>query len=270
MNPFEDPEIFALKQLWNDTRAVTRTKVKLELAAQGLCRSRTGCHLHDVGIKEHKAARAVADRLWKAYRKGERHPTLLADKGLHITLDSMTCGLGDMERLKVLNEIQMVEKALGCVPVMHMAESIRGLSDLSIAKIAAEVGDMSVYEKGVAGIWKRAGLAVIDGERQRKKKEKELALRHGYSPTRRSTFYVIGETMFKTQGKGDEAGPYRQVYDARRAATADRGWTKMHAMNDALRYMTKRLVKDMWREWRRVKGLSTPTDEEWAAMRIAA
>ena len=87
------------------------------------------------------------------------------------------------------------------LPIAHMADRIKGVNTKTLAVIVGECGDLSAYEKGIAGIWKRAGLAVIDGERQRKKASKEEALIHGYSPSRRSVFWNIGDALLKSQGK---------------------------------------------------------------------
>ena len=140
------------------------------------------------------------------------------------------------------------------LPIAHMADRIRGINTLTLATITGECGDLSAYEKGVAGIWKRAGLAVIDGERQRKKSDKELALIHGYSPSRRSVFWNIGDALLKSQGKEETAGPYRLIYDTRKAYERPRVDSDGHAHNRAMRHMTKRLLKDLWREWVRVSS----------------
>ena len=38
----------------------------------------------------------------------------------------------------------------------------------------------------------------------------------------------------------------KALYQARRAATTDRGWTKMHAHRDAIRYVAKRILRALW------------------------
>lgn len=39
---------------------------------------------------------------------------------------------------------------------------------------------------------------------------------------------------------------YRNIYDTRKAATADRGWTDGHRHNDALRIVGKEILRDLW------------------------
>jgi hypothetical protein len=40
---------------------------------------------------------------------------------------------------------------------------------------------------------------------------------------------------------------YHALYTARREATASRGWTKMHAHRDGIRYVAKRILRELWR-----------------------
>jgi hypothetical protein len=63
--------------------------------------------------------------------------------------------------------------------------------------------------------------------------------------------------MFRAQWRGEKdgiaahaIGPYGEAYGERKAWNLARGWTPGHAENDARRYMTKRLIRDLWRAWR--------------------
>lgn len=147
------------------------------------------------------------------------------------------------------------------LPAYEWVKEVRGLGDLAFAIIVAECPGrnylgLSEYPSA-AHVWKRLGLAVIDGERQRKKADKELALKHAYSPRRRAEIYAcVGDPLLKHQTMSN--GPYREVYDRRRADTelrhpewADKAKHPGHYHNDAKRFMEKRLVRDLWRAWRR-------------------
>jgi hypothetical protein len=79
--------------------------------------------------------------------------------------------------------------------------------------------------------------------------------------------YLIAESTVKQRDRQCEDGhveactcsPYRLVYDRRRAHTAvthgsdtERPWTKGHSQNDALRIVSKAILKDLWkaaRDW---------------------
>ena len=53
---------------------------------------------------------------------------------------------------------------------------------------------------------------------------------------------------------GDEAhaiGPYGEVYAERKEWNLARGWNGLHAERDARRIMSKRVIRDLWRAWRR-------------------
>jgi hypothetical protein len=125
------------------------------------------------------------------------------------------------------------------------------VNSTTLATIVGELGDLSAYHKGIAGIWKRAGLAVIDGERQRLKPG-DAALLHAYSPARRSVFWNIGSALIKAQRPEDR---YRQVYLARKDHELARDLPKGHAHNRAMRYMTKALLRDCHKAWRRAERL---------------
>lgn len=136
------------------------------------------------------------------------------------------------------------------LPIAHMADEIRGIGHLALAKITGECGNLSAY-RSVSAVWKRAGLAVIEGERQRRVAG-EAALLHGYSPERRAVFWNIADSLLKAQGKDETAGPYRLIYDRRKAHEAPRVETAAHAHNRALRVMMKAVLKDLTLEWKRI------------------
>jgi hypothetical protein len=94
------------------------------------------------------------------------------------------------------------------------------------------------------------GLAVVDGERQRRVRGKRKDDNQGYNPERRSTLWKITNiALFRKQAEVN--GVYYQLYQRHRAATADReGWSKSHQDNDARRYMAKKLLSHLLAEWK--------------------
>lgn len=99
------------------------------------------------------------------------------------------------------------------LPVYEFAKTVKGFGDLGLAVIIAEAGNNLVRNATgfptVAKLWKRLGLAVIGGERQQRKTDKELALLHGYSPKRRAQSWVFAESMMRHQ-LTSEGAAYRQ------------------------------------------------------------
>ncbi|PAQ00918.1 hypothetical protein LRP31_25510 [Mesorhizobium mediterraneum] len=165
-------------------------------------------------------------------------------------------------------------KALACqLPVWsEFGQGVRGFGEASLAIIVAEAGDLSLYPKK-GHLWKRMGVAVIDGERQGglpKNAHKEDWIEHGYNRQRRSRMWTIGDTLIKAQG------PYREVYLARKeyerqraeelglivapsakipAKRADEFMSDGHIHRRAQRYMEKRLLRDLWQAWNHQKAI---------------
>lgn len=124
----------------------------------------------------------------------------------------------------------------------------------SLAIIIGECGDLNNYANP-AKLWKRMGCAPFKGKMPstwRSSKPSLTALEWtelGYSPWRRSVAWVIGDCLMK----GNKTGPYRQRYDEAKAAAkvSHPDWTDGHAHNHALLLCVKRLLRDLWAEWRR-------------------
>lgn len=150
------------------------------------------------------------------------------------------------ERKLIEKRLRVLAKSL---PVFPWVFTVTGFGELNFAALVGECGDIGSY-RNPSCVWKRMGMAVIEGERQRKKTDPDEALLHGYNPSRRAVAYLIGECLIKA---GDKCR-YREVYTARRAHTAEThpDWTKGHSHNDAMRVMTKRVLRDLWIEWRRI------------------
>lgn len=159
---------------------------------------------------------------------------------------------GVIERPRKKAEKKM-EQLARVLPLARFIEDTPGLGALSVASLIGETGMLSNYST-VAKLWKRLGLAVMpDGTRQRLVPG-VAALEHGYNPSRRSVMWNVGNNVFRTQSarKGGEAGPYRVVYDDRKAYELERNpdIRPIIAHRRATRYMEKRIVRDLWRAWR--------------------
>lgn len=171
---------------------------------------------------------------------------------------------------------------------------VAGFGELGLAIIVGETGTKIKLEDGTVEIkgldtfatkervWKRLGLAVIDGERQQKRTNVEEAEAHGYNPRRRAEIWAIADSMFKHQRAGDKdedgndptksgkpmvvpahaTGPYGEVYGRRKAHTETRGWTDKHRDHDARRIMMKALVEDLWRVSRGLSPLCGEVDRQ--------
>lgn len=139
--------------------------------------------------------------------------------------------------------------------------TVKGFGLLGLAVIVGEAGrDLSEYQNP-AKLWKRLGLAVLDGRRQGSPGDGATAgdwVQHGYNKQRRAQVWAFcSDTMFRAQWRGEKdgvpahpIGPYGEAYIERKQWVLARGWTPAHADADARRFMTKRLIRDLWRAWR--------------------
>lgn len=176
-----------------------------------------------------------------------------------------------------------MERHAAQLPAATWAKSVRGFSIKGLATIIGEAGDLSGYAT-VSRLWKRLGLAVIDGCRQGAPGNGASAdewIQHGYKPARRAALWVIGDVLFRAQWRGAKSdddtgeiiseahpiGPYGEIYAKRRAHTALRieattalpkghreKWNLARCHADARRVMTKALIADLWAAWRDAAG----------------
>jgi len=115
------------------------------------------------------------------------------------------------------------------------AEHVLGFGALGLAKIIGECGDLTRFHNP-AKLWKWCCLHVgADGEAGQDGSHQRKAL----------LLYHVGEPLMKIRGR------YRFVYEVRRAHTSEThpDWTKGHSHAEALRFITKRLLRDLWRAW---------------------
>lgn len=155
---------------------------------------------------------------------------------------------------------QVMERDVRRLPIWCRVQATYGFGALNLASIIGETGNLANYSTH-SKLWKRLGLAVIGGERQRRVSG-AAALVHGYSPSRRSVMWNVGQCLFKAQSQRVDkstgrilkpAGPYRLGYDVRKELELTRVETKAHAHNRATRYMEKKLVRNLWRAWRELE-----------------
>lgn len=197
-----------------------------------------------------------ADKLYASMFNGKGHE--LAETAL-ITASPFIQARSLLNEQRAACEKELT-KAAKELPVWAWVESIRGFGAGSLVAIVGEAGDLSQYSNP-AKLWKRMGLAVINGGRQRKVSGVD-ALDHGYAPHRRSIVWNLGDSMLKTcvrkvkDDDGEDTGEryslneYGAIYLQRKAYEAERVETPAHAHNRAKRYMEKRIIRDLWTAWR--------------------
>lgn len=225
---FAHPTAAEIRELWRLRQDMARAEKSLTNQIRAICRRLAG-------------GKVEGGKVYDSMMNGCAHP--LAETAAAACAWLLAARQHPADGRKALEKrLTVLAKA---TPLWPWAEGVRGLGALSLAKVYGECGDPGAY-RSEAALWKRAGLAVIDGGRQRLVGG-DAALAHGYSPERRSTFFVVADCLLKAQGKGEAAGPYRRIYDDRKALERPRVESDGHAHNRAMRFMTKRLLRDAFR-----------------------
>lgn len=222
-------------------RDLMSARMRLELQIKAICRR--SCS----GDKDEAA------KVWSALKSPKKsHPLAAAVRATHEAL------LVAFDQLLVAEKsaTKQIEKMAKELPVWsRWAEGVRGLGALSVAQLVGEAGrDLADYGTP-AKLWKRFGLAVFDGVAQgyvrdahgkRVAAKRDEAIAHGYSRTRHSVAVMVGDGQIKSRGL------YRQLYDDRKAFEIAKAPEERPAVHDrrAKRYITKRLIRDLWIAWR--------------------
>jgi len=262
------PVIAELQLQWRRRQNWHRAEKSLTLQIKAICRG-----LCDGSTTE-------ADRLYKAMSVLDKNDNHL----MHVDLAYAASfplleARAALEPHRAIVEKRMT-KLIKELPVYNWAVSVKGFGPISLAGIIGEAGDLSNYSNP-AKLWKRMGVGLVGSERQRKCKDAVKAIEHGYSPSRRSLVWTMGDSMKKT---GDE---YRKVYLDRKvmefqkafddglipcttSKPTQKAWQDMfglelevvkkldmklhrsagHMEKRAQRYMEKRLLRNLWRAWR--------------------
>ncbi len=203
----------------------------------------------NLSLPEPQRARITREsvKLVAAARRGEGDPDLVA----MIKAADAAAEVCEAYEEGALKRIEKLAKGL---PGIGFVTQTPGLGLRSFARIVGEAGPLHLYDNP-SKLWKRMGLAVIEGERQQKKTG-GLAQLHGYNPSRRAVSWNMFEAIMKRQlrkgenGETIAVGEYCQLYLDAKAGYLQREWTRIHAHNAAKRYAEKRVLRDLWRSWR--------------------
>lgn len=240
------------RELWRRRQDWHKAEKRLTLQCSAICRRYVGAH-HNVGLvgirpDMNKKQQALMKRLIK--EGGLLMKKLQAGElnGNHYVVKSCLPLLLSRARLRPYRKRleRDLEKLVSSLPVSAWVDDPvnRGFGLLSLAMMIGECGDIGTY-RNISALWKRMGLAVINGERQRKVLGPDAVL-HGYKPARRSCAWNIAGNLLKQQGTN---GPYRRFYDLEKQRQIDRGLKKGHAHNRAARHMTKKLIRRLYNNW---------------------
>lgn len=224
--PQQSDDLGAVISLWRQRQDLCRARQRLDLQCQAICRQFCS------------GDKTAAGKLWIAVQEGD------ADPALAMVLMPLRAAMGPLEQATTTLEKALCREVRTMPLWLNWGLGVRGLGELSFAGLLGEASRPLSDYRSPACLWKRFGLAVIGGERQRRVAGAEAAELHGYAPQRRSYAYVLSTNLIRAQRADD---PYRVIYDARKAYELGRDIPKAHAHNRALRVMVKALLKDAWR-----------------------
>lgn len=225
------PAFSALQVLCRHRAALLRQEKGLDLTALWLCKMFAGAEKGAILAKALKAGDTTGA------------PALVAD----LARDYLEPAAAIRKRRR--ERERQIAKIAKTLPVWGLwAEGVRGVGALGFGLLVGEchgILGLDCGKPGVAKVWKRMGVAVILGDRQRKRIDPDLALLHGYSARRRSLLWVIGDAIVK------QGAEYREFYLTEKARFVERepDRPKAWAHVQAKRRMEKRLLRDLWRAW---------------------
>ena len=214
-------------------------------------------------LPEAERKEIAAEALKLADGTDETHP-------LHDVVAASLAARAPFDKLEK-DATKAMEKLAKQLPAwVEWGEGVRAFGARSLAVIVGEAGDLSNYPTH-SHLWKRMGMAVLDGVRQGGLKKTAGAdewIAHGYNAKRRAQMFVIGDCLVK-QGE-----LYRKIYLDRKQYERDRAEASGlivapsakipkgkealyisdgHVHKRAQRYMEKKLLRHLWQAWRRGK-----------------
>jgi hypothetical protein len=240
---------------WRMHQRWQRAENALVLQGKAICRSWTD------------GDKVAATKLFDAFRSGEE-----IDQTLAMALLPFGPAIDQFVPLKkqLLKEITVLARQL---PAMAWVKDVHNFGDKSFATIIGEAGDLSNYSTH-SKLWRRMGMAPFakNGVTRSGKQWKVAGglnaddwSEFGYSGRRRSVMFVVEGCLFK-------GGPYREIALARKdylrqraeirglkvAASAkipkkerDQYVSVGQIHQQAMHYMGKKLLRDLWQAWRR-------------------
>ena len=246
--------ITALQELQVRRRHYIRLQVKISNTLLALVRRAMGFR-GDLPEAEREKIRNRATRLLGRFMAGK---PWLDDEDIGIAL-ATDLGAGKVMLDEVARQRKVMEGTMIAIArklhVRDFAASVAGFGELALAVIIGEAGDLANYATPDK-LRKRLGLAPYKGKSYSNWRRGGLTddewKAAGYNPQRRAEIWaVVEDPLFRHQSFRN--GPYKAVYDARRARTAEThpDWTKGHSHHDAKRVMVQRLIDDLWAAWRR-------------------
>ena len=210
-----------------------------------------------------------ADGEMRGFGLDETHPDVAR-------LASLVASLTDAEHQATLNLQRLMRRH----PLGPWVKTQRGIGEKQAARLFVTIGDPAVrttlhddgtetYEwRTVSQLWAYSGLHTIPGDEfENVAAKRRKGVKSNWSTNAKTrTWLIVQSTMKQLDSTcktdtgiadhidGCGCSPYRVVIDQRRKRTAITrpDITAAHSLNDAMRVASKALLRDLWREARRI------------------
>ena len=248
-------------------------RAKNRIVLQGMASIRQAIHRRE-DYESDATKKALRERADKMYREAAADE----DHQFHDRIEPYLMAAAPLEETAEVNA-KRLEKLAKQLPVFAWVQSVKGLGAVSFATIIGEAGDIGTY-RNPSCLWKRMGLAVIGGKAQGKPGAGATAedwIAHGYSGERRSVAWNARNGLILGMGKwrpmfGEDVDanpdltPYQRLFAKRarleceklgkpvtEAKTGKESYSA-HAIARAMRFVEKRMLKELYLNWRRASA----------------
>jgi hypothetical protein len=158
---------------------------------------------------------------------------------------------------------ELITTAKTAGPIFDWLIAIKGIGPHTAAKLLALIDDPGAFAT-ISKLWRFAGYAVIDGQREyRKAGEKSH-----YNSRLKSELYLVTEQFIRHQTPVfvdlyyEEKVKLREKHPIAIGENGRRRYSDMHIHLMAMRKVSKLLLALLWVQWRKLEGL--PVSEPYA------
>lgn len=269
--PSTEDIIEALVQQHRNRRFAIKTQQKLDRSLESFVRRNFTAWSPDLPEKESAKQNARVHQIIKMARNPDETDSIATLVRPQVEAIDASREIWDQQRAVAEKERLRLVRML---PIAAWLETVKGAGPSSLADIIGEAGDVGSYASH-SKLWKRLGFAPYDGlagstwkrETWRPRKlTSEEWIANPFSGERYGIMRSLSDSMFRANWQGADnknndtgasrpSGHYGELYARRRAHTkiTHEDWSDGHAHADALRYMFKKYLRDLWKAWRRDK-----------------
>ncbi len=275
--PSTEDIIEALIQQHRNRRFAIKTQQKLDRSLESFVRRNFTSWSPDLPEKEAAKQNARVHQIIKMARNTDETDAIATLVRPQVEAIDASREIWDQQRAVAEKERLRLVRML---PIAAWLETVKGAGPSSLADIIGEAGDIGSYATH-SKLWKRLGFAPYDGfagstwkrETWRPRKlTKEEWIANPFSGERYGIMRSLSDSMFRANWQGADNknndtgasrphGHYGELYARRRAHTkiTHEDWSDGHAHADALRYMFKKYLRDLWKAWRKANYGSSET-----------